>query len=92
MKKVKLWKTTVNGWGWDRPLDIYGPSRDAVIKKAEKYPAWDRVQYAGAFTPERAALILNPATVYKMDQFNMTVKEALGCEPVEYLEKIGVTV
>ena len=51
---MKLWKVTVNNWGWDNPRTIYTKSRAEAAKIAEKYPAADKIEYAGNFTDENA--------------------------------------
>lgn len=57
---IKLWSVTVNNWGWDSPRTYYAKSREAAEEIAAKYPAADRVQYAGNYTDERATQLLSP--------------------------------
>lgn len=51
---MKLWKTTVNNWGWDAPKTLYFASREDAEKAYRRYPAADRVEYAGNYTQENA--------------------------------------
>lgn len=60
----KLWKVTVNQWGWDRPKTLYAESREDAEKTAEKYPASDPVEYAGVFNDLKADFLLG-----HIDQF-----------------------
>lgn len=55
MGKIKLWKVTVNNWGWDAPRTLYFKSREEAVEARAKYPAADNVEYAGAFAAEKAA-------------------------------------
>lgn len=55
---MKLWKVTVNGWGWDRPRAYYAASRAEAERIADNFPASDRVQYAGNFNPDYARYLL----------------------------------
>lgn len=45
--QMKLWKVTVNNWGWDRPKTLY--FRDKIIASSVSviFPASDHVVYAG---------------------------------------------
>ena len=43
----KLWKVKVNNWGWDAPRTIYTESREEAEALYNKYPAADKVEYAG---------------------------------------------
>lgn len=54
----KLWKVTVNDWGWDHPVTLYALSRTEAEELANKYPASDPVQYAGNFSPAAASKLL----------------------------------
>lgn len=54
----KLWRVTVNNWGWDQPRTIYAESRAEAEKIGSKYPASDRVEYAGNYTDENAERLL----------------------------------
>lgn len=54
MKKVKLWKVTVNNWGWDTPRTYYFQTREEAQQAYDSAPAADPVQYAGLFTEENA--------------------------------------
>ena len=51
----KMWKVTVNGWGWDMPMTYFAESREEAQRVSEKHPASDGVEYAGRFTDENAA-------------------------------------
>ena len=55
---VKLWKVTVNNWGWDNPRTYYAVSREEAEKIRSKFPAADPVQYAGRWTEENAKNLL----------------------------------
>ena len=51
----KLYKVTVNNFGWDSTKTLYFETKEDAQAAYEKYPAADRVQYAGRFTEARAA-------------------------------------
>ena len=51
----KLYKVTVNNYGWDSTKTLYFETKEAAQAAYEKYPAADRVQYAGRFSETRAA-------------------------------------
>lgn len=51
----KLYKVTVNNFGWDSTKTLYFETKEAAQAAYEKYPAADRVQYAGRFSETRAA-------------------------------------
>ena len=51
----KLYKVTVNNYGWDTTKTLYFETKEAAQAAYEKYPAADRVQYAGRFSETRAA-------------------------------------
>ena len=51
----KLYKVTVNNFGWDSARTLYFETKEAAQAAYEKYPAADRVQYAGRFSEARAA-------------------------------------
>lgn len=51
----KLYKVTVNNYGWDSARTLYFETKEAAQAAYEKYPAADRVQYAGRFSATRAA-------------------------------------
>lgn len=53
----KLWKVTVNNWGWDAPKTKYFESRKDAEECAKQYPASDRVLYAGMFTDQNADVL-----------------------------------
>lgn len=55
---VKLWKVTVNSWGWDSPMTCYAESREEAEKIRSHFPAADPIQYAGRFTAENARILL----------------------------------
>ena len=54
-KMKKMWKVTVNGWGWDMPMTYFAESREEAQRVSEKHPASDGVEYDGRFTDEHAA-------------------------------------
>lgn len=56
---MKLWKVTVNQWGWDSPKTYYAKSREAAEKTGSKYPASDSVKYAGNYSDEKAEWLLS---------------------------------
>lgn len=51
----KLYKVTVNNYGWDSARTLYFETKEEAQAAYEKYPAADRVQYAGRFSATRAA-------------------------------------
>ena len=51
----KLYKVTVNNYGWDSARTMYFETKEDARAAYEKYPAADRVQYAGRFSESRAA-------------------------------------
>ena len=51
----KLYKVTVNNYGWDSTKTLYFETKEAAQAAYEKYPAADRVQYAGRFSDALAA-------------------------------------
>lgn len=51
----KLYKVTVNNYGWDSTKTLYFETKEAAQAAYEKYPAADRVQCAGRFSEARAA-------------------------------------
>lgn len=53
-KMTKLWKVTVNNWGWDQAKVLYFESRQEAEQAYTAYPAADPVKYAGNFTDEHA--------------------------------------
>lgn len=56
---MKLWKVTVNQWGWDSPKTYYAKSREEAEKIGSKYPASDAVKYAGNYSDEKAEWLLS---------------------------------
>ena len=56
---MKLWKVTVNQWGWDRPKTYYAKSRDDAEKIAKEYPASDAVKYAGNFSEDKSEWLMS---------------------------------
>ena len=50
----KLWKVTVNNWGWDSPRTYYCESRNDCLKIYRRFPAADPIKYAGMFTEGNA--------------------------------------
>ena len=62
---MKLWKVTVNGFGWDHAKALYFTNKDAACKAASSFPASDPVVYAGNCKDASAKLVytesvLNP--------------------------------
>lgn len=51
----KLYKVTVNNYGWDSARTLYFETKEEAQAAYEKYPAADRVQYAGRFSATRSA-------------------------------------
>lgn len=54
----KLWKVTVNSWGWSSPKAYYAESREAAQIIGSQYPASDPVRYAGSYTESKAQALL----------------------------------
>ena len=40
----KMWKVTVNGWGWDMPMTYFAESREEAQRVSEKHPASDGIR------------------------------------------------
>ncbi len=64
---MKLWKVTVNAFGWDRAKTLYFTDKDAACKAADRFPASDPVVYAGNCSDAAASakldytdIVLNP--------------------------------
>lgn len=55
---TKLYKVTVNNFGWDRPATYFFRTKKEAEEFAEKYPASDKVKYAGRFKEENAKIYL----------------------------------
>lgn len=55
----KLWKVTVNEFGWRSPKTLYFESYEDARKAWAEHTAADDVVYAGRFTDEHAALLLS---------------------------------
>ena len=53
----KLYKVTVNNWGWDAARTLYFEDRDAAEAAHKAHPASDGVRYAGRFSDARADLL-----------------------------------
>lgn len=51
----KLYKVTVNNYGWSSAKTLYFATKEEAQAAYEKYPAADQVQYAGNFSDSRAA-------------------------------------
>lgn len=56
--KIKLWKVTVNDWGWDSPRTFYCRSKEQAREIQKEYPASDDIEYAGMFTEDKAKYLL----------------------------------
>ena len=52
---MKLWKVTVNAWGWDQPRILYFRDKSVASIFAARFPASDPVVYAGKYTEAKAA-------------------------------------
>lgn len=65
----KLWKVSVNNWGWDRPRTKYFESRDEAEKYADKFPASDNVEYAGRFTDANADILTGKYNPYEYGDY-----------------------
>ncbi|MCQ2387943.1 MAG: hypothetical protein MJ066_05835 [Clostridia bacterium] len=68
--KIKLWKMTVNNIGWSNPATLYFTSREKAETETNKFPARDKITYAGQFNLENALEICKP-------QNTMTYSELL---------------
>lgn len=55
---MKLWKVTVNNWGWSNARTYYFKGKAEAKKFSSKYPASDGVEYAGNFTEKNAKRLL----------------------------------
>lgn len=55
---MKLWKVTVNNWGWNKPCTLYFTSKNEAEEARCHYPAADDVEYAGNFSDVNAILKL----------------------------------
>lgn len=51
---MKLWKVTVNNWGWDRPRTLYFRDKETAAIFADRFPAADPVIYAGNYSDDAA--------------------------------------
>ena len=54
----KLWKVTVNNWGWNAPKTLYFATKEEAQKMAKTYPAHDDIEYAGNFSDKKADRLL----------------------------------
>ena len=57
----KLWKVTVNEFGWRSPEALYFESREGARKAWAEHTAADGVEYAGRFSDKHAAYLLSDA-------------------------------
>jgi len=55
----KLWKTTVNNYGWNNPRTLYAETRQDAERLLNRYPAGDPVKYAGCYSDSKAAELLD---------------------------------
>ena len=55
---TKLWKVTVNNWGWDEPGTFYFKSKEEANKFRQKFPAYNPIKYAGLYPDKKATLLL----------------------------------
>lgn len=55
---MKLWSVKVNNWDWNYPRTLYATSREKAEAISDRYPAADRVVYAGNFSDANAKIIL----------------------------------
>ena len=51
---MKLWKVTVNSWGWDQPRTLYFLDKAVASIFADRFPASDPVVYAGNYSEDKA--------------------------------------
>ena len=56
---TKLYRVTVINWGWDSPLTYYANSREEAQAISDRFPGSDGVKYAGRYTDDHAAEILD---------------------------------
>ena len=61
----KLWKVTVNDLGWDHPQTEYFETKEEAEAYADKFPASDKVKYAGRFTDRNADIITGKYNPYE---------------------------
>lgn len=54
----KLWKVTVNEFGWRSPKTLYFETYEDAREAWAEHTAADDVEYAGRFTDEHAAFLL----------------------------------
>lgn len=54
----KLWKVTVNEFGWRSPETLYFESYEDACKARAEHTAADDVEYAGRFSGKHAAYLL----------------------------------
>ena len=54
----KLWKVTVNEFGWRSPESLYFESYEDARKAWAEHTAADEVEYAGRFSDKHAAYLL----------------------------------
>ena len=67
----KLWKVTVNRFGWNYPKTFYVNSRENAEKLSENYDCADPVLYAGNFTDDKAAELETILYTVKPEYFDL---------------------
>lgn len=58
LKMKKLWKVTVNEFGWRSPKTLYFESYESAREAWAAHTAADDVEYAGRFSDKHAAYLL----------------------------------
>lgn len=64
---TKLWKTTVNSYGWNNTATLYATSREEAEEIYNSFPAADPVEYAGNFADEKAKELLEYTARFTTD-------------------------
>lgn len=64
---TKLWKTTVNSYGWNNTATLYATSREEAEKIYNSFHAADPVEYAGNFADEKAKELLKYTSHFTME-------------------------
>jgi hypothetical protein len=84
---IKLWKATVNNWGWDSSRTFFFKSHEVAQECVIQYPASDPVQYAGAFNPINAAYFLGEID-YNQRNNAFQCAKFYGFSPEKALERV----
>lgn len=61
---TKIWKVTVNNWGWDNARTYYYKTRKEAQQMHDRMPAADPVEYAGLYTDANARKLLDDGDAY----------------------------